>query len=176
MRKSARLRVQGGVWHFFHMLVLFCRVELDKFTSFDRLSKFHVVFEILRFSCVNFRRFRGQKWPFLDGFRAIKWKVLHENTWNLVETCIWCCWEWKISFSLLLEEKCQKIAIFRFFWPFFTKTPVSQNNVWVFSRKTGRDRKLKFGMDDPCYMFLKVGDAFVDICFSFWVMLDYVPI
>ena len=26
---------------------LFCRVELDNFTSFDRFSKFHVVFEIL---------------------------------------------------------------------------------------------------------------------------------
>ena len=103
------------------MLVLFCRVELDKFTSFDRLSKFHVVFEISRFSCVNFRRFRGLKWPFLDGFRAIKWKVLNENTCNLVETCIWCCWGWKISFSLLLEEKCQKITISWFFYPFSLK-------------------------------------------------------
>ena len=57
------------------------------------------------------------------------------------------------------------------FLTLFTKTPVPQNN----SRKTGRDRKLKFGMDldDPYYfkniyyMFLKVGYAFVDICFGF---------
>ena len=121
IRGSGGIKGTGEFRHFFHMMILFYRVESHKFISFDRLSKFHVVFEILWFSCVNFRRFRGQKWPFLDGFRAIKWKVLHENTWNLVETCIWCCWEWKISFSLLLEEKCQKIAIFRFFDPFSLK-------------------------------------------------------
>ena len=36
-----------------------------------------------------------------------------------------------------------------------------------FFRKTGRDKKLKFDMDDPYYMFLKVEDSFVDICFGF---------
>ena len=35
-----------------------------------------------------------------------------------------------------------------------------------FSKPTGRDRKLKFGMDDPYYMLLKTGYPFVDICFG----------
>ena len=37
------LRVQGGVPLFFCMLVLFYRVDSDKFTSFYCLLKFHVV-------------------------------------------------------------------------------------------------------------------------------------
>ena len=81
----------------------------------------------------------------------------------------------KNKFQPLAWRKMSKNCNFSIFLHFFTITPVSQNNVWVFSRKTGRDRKLKFGMDDPCYMFLKVGNAFVDICFGFWVMLDYFP-
>ena len=73
----------------------------------------------------------------------------------------------KIKFQPLASSKIEKKWNFSIFEDFFTKTPVSQNNVGFFSRTTGRDRKLKFGMDDPYYTFLKIGDSFVDICFGF---------
>ena len=73
----------------------------------------------------------------------------------------------KIKFQPLALGKIEKKWNFSIFEGFFTKTPVSQNNVGIFSRTTGRDRKLKFGMDDSYFAFLKVGDAFVDICFRF---------
>ena len=152
IRTHLLLRVEGGPL-IFGMLVLFYRVESHKFTSFYRLLKFHVVFELSRFARMDFRGFRVKKWPFWDCFGTIKWKVLHENSWNLLETCIWCSWAWKWSFSHLLWVKLKKIGIFHFLGTFFTKTPVSKNNVWVFSRKTGRDRKLKFGTDDPYFVF-----------------------
>ena len=45
-----------------------------------------------------------------------------------------------------------------------------------FSRKTGRDRKLKYvGVDDPYYMFLKIGHSFVDISYDFWMIMDDAP-
>ena len=73
----------------------------------------------------------------------------------------------KIKFQPFASSKIEKNWNFSIFEDFFTKTPVSQNNVGIFSRTTGRDRKLKFGMDDPYYMFLKIGYPFVDIYFGF---------
>ena len=113
----------GGVPLIFGMLVLYYRVESYKFTSFYRLSKFHVVFELSRFPCMDFRGFRVKKWPFWECFGTIKWKELHENTWNLVETCIWCSRAWKTSFSHLLKVNLKKIGIFQFLRTFLQKRP-----------------------------------------------------
>ena len=70
----------------------------------------------------------------------------------------------------------RKINIFSFQGLFFTKTSISQKNVWIFSRATTRGRKLKFGMDDPYYMFFKIGHPFGDIFFRFWAMWIFVSL
>ena len=55
----------------------------------------------------------------------------------------------------LARRNTSKIAIPRLPDPPPTQTPASQNKAWASSRKNGRDRKLKLGMDDRNHAFPK---------------------
>ena len=71
-----------------------------------------------------------------------------------------------MKFQLLVLSKIEKIGIFHFLGLFSLKRLYLKIMYEFFSKPTGRDRKLKFGMDDPYYMLLKTGYPFVDICFG----------
>ena len=58
-----------------------------------------------------------------------------------------------------------KIAVLHFYDPFSLIRLYLKLKVFFFF--FGIDRKLKFGMADPYYMFLKLWHSYVDICFGF---------
>ena len=70
----------------------------------------------------------------------------------------------------------EKNQLFHFLGSLFYKNANISKNVWFFSRTTTRDRKLKFGMNDPYNMFFEIGYPFGNILFRFWAMWIFVSL
>ena len=81
-----------------------------------------------------------------------------------------------MKFQPFTVWKMSKNYKFSIFCQFFTKTPVSQNHVRFFFRKTARDKRLKLGMDDLWYICSKNCTVYIfDFWSWFWIITVHVP-
>ena len=110
---------------------------------------------------------------------GIKAEILNGWPWNLPKSCNVSLYGQIMligSFTMYFPQEKSIFPVFGSF--FFIKTSISQKNVWIFSRTTTKDRKLKFGMNDPYSMFFKIGYPFGDILFRFytkWIFVSLLP-
>ena len=110
---------------------------------------------------------------------GIKAEILDGWPWNLPKSCNVSMYGQITLIGSFTMYFPQEKSIFPVFGVFFLyKKRRYLKKCLDFSRTTTRDRKLKFGMNDPYNMFFKIGYPFGDILFRFytkWIFVSLLP-